>query len=139
MFLVEHGVVKAIQVVEPHVKVAVRPALLVLHQQTYDSLVFKKEGLRERWARVLCEVQGCVFEFGLGLWMYPVTHASFARIRARASAPETMLTLPVRTSSRRLLASCPHALCAADFGSRLASRSSSSAARSSGGKAKTLS
>jgi len=109
VFFVEHRVVKPIKVVEPHAKVTVRPSLLVLDQQAYYALVLKEEGLCQRWAGVLHEIQRGLFELRLGFWMKPVVHAIFARILASASSPGTMLTFPERTSSRRLLASCAQA------------------------------
>ena len=45
VLFIEHCVVETIKVIQPHTEVAVWPALLIFDQQTYDSFVFKQEGL----------------------------------------------------------------------------------------------
>ena len=41
ILLVEHCVVETIQVIQAHTEVAVRPALLILDQQSHNSFVLK--------------------------------------------------------------------------------------------------
>lgn len=109
MWLVDQCVREPIEVIDAEAEVSMWTSILVLDEQITDALKFCEEGLGDGAAGMLGVVDGRVAKLDLGLGMKPVAHAMRARTLASASWPGTMLTLPVRASSRRARASSSHA------------------------------
>lgn len=84
---------------DAHPVLAVRIALLILDEEISDSLVLGEEGFGNHTTRMRRVVDRSVAEFSFSLRMNPVTHAILARMRASASSPGIIATLPDRISS----------------------------------------
>lgn len=113
---------------------AIRPAVRVLDQKISHSLEFGQKCLGNRLAGMLGIVGRRIAKLGFCARMQPVAQAMRALIRASASSPGTISASPALTSSRRALLTRIQAACAADCGSKLVIRRSTSLARSSGGR-----
>lgn len=101
VFFVHERVREAVKVADAQAASKVWPALLIFDDEIAHTLVLSKEGLRDDAACVGGVVDRRVTEFGLGVGMEPMAHASRVRTLASASSPGTILTWPALTSAWR--------------------------------------